>query len=214
MSSCFQPSLATEIHAKGISASFWECVCKGSVRTTVLTTARSTVLVTPALVSLYLPRKGWWQQAAGVKQPNVLQWSHQASSRGVVTLAPSTGGSLAQDITQKYRRGMQMLLIFFSIAGVYLIERDPTWHFSCNTLWLLYSSPNFNVYLALNTPNCTYIYHSNSFGSVLYRLLCYFCTSQYAKEIAEMLLWAPFQQLLVCFHTNARYHYKVLFSLQ
>lgn len=156
MSPLFCHGLAKEIHVKGVSAAFWECQHKCNVGTL----ARSIVLATTVLINLCLPRKGWWQQAAGVAWPNLLQWSHWASSIGVATLAPSTGGSLAQDIKQKSRRGMQMHF-FFSIVGVYSRERYPNWHFSCNTLWLVYSSPNFSTYLALNTPKCMYIYHSS-----------------------------------------------------
>lgn len=105
MSPRFWPCLEKEIHAKGISAPFWECQHKCSVGTS----ARSTVFATTVPINLRLPRKGWWRQAAGVVWPNLLQWSHWASSIGVVTLAPSTGGSLAQDIKQeKSRRGRQM----------------------------------------------------------------------------------------------------------
>lgn len=70
---------------------------------------------------------------------------------------------------------------FFSSMDAYSIERDPNWHFSHNTVWLLYSSSNFSVYFALNTPNYMYIYCSSSFGSAVYRLLRYLCRSQYPQ---------------------------------
>lgn len=59
-------------------------------------------------------------------------------------------------------------------------------------MWLLYRFSQLQCVFIIEYSNCMNIYHSNSFGSVLYRLLCYFCISQYAKEIAEMFLWAPF----------------------
>lgn len=97
------------------SQHFWECLYKCSVGKS----ARSTVLAPTALISLLPPKKRLVAigcRYSTARCSDLLQWSHQASSIGVVTLASSTGGSLAQDIKhikqENFKRGMQIFFFF------------------------------------------------------------------------------------------------------